>query len=175
VWKSNVGGMGDLLQVCLSVGSNLEPARNLRQAVEGLLRSEPVLGVSSAWETRPVGSAGPNFLNACVWMSTRLLPAEFAAQVIHPVEVELKRVRQPDKFAPRTIDVDVILWDGKPAKLENWTHAYTIVPLAELLPDLTHPHTGESLAAASIRLQAQEWIRRRPEVLRGLAPGRRGA
>jgi 2-amino-4-hydroxy-6-hydroxymethyldihydropteridine pyrophosphokinase len=110
-------------RVYLSLGSNIQPEENLPKAINLLSERGKILKLSSAWESRAVGSNGPNFLNACVLFSTQLLYAELKAQVAHPIEAQLGRKRTEDKYAPRTIDIDIILFDNESCNEKFWNQA----------------------------------------------------
>lgn len=164
-WKSNAAVTNDPHRVYLSLGSNIHPDLNLRWAIELLKTHGQVVAASTAWESRSVGAAGPNFLNACVEFSTPLLAPGIVEKVIRPIESVLGRTRTTDRNASRPIDIDIVLFDGRPVRLEYWEQAFMIVPLAELLPDYVHPVWHESLARLSERLRSETWIIPRREIL----------
>ncbi len=148
----------------LSLGSNIDPEHNLRRAVVLLREQTQLLALSRVWQSHAVGSEGPDFLNVCAWVRTPFTAAEFKAQVIQPIEVALGRRRSADRFAPRTIDIDPILEDGKPWG-ELTFQAFVIVPLAELVPDLHYPPNAPyTLAELAARLRTETWIVPRPEI-----------
>lgn len=157
--------MNDLHQAYLSIGSNIEPEFHLPKAIEMLRDFGEVKAVSSAWESQAFGSDGPNFLNACVLFITDLRPYDLKEQVIRPIEAKLVRVRNTDKNAPRTIDLDIVLFDKKPLNVDYWEYAFVVVPLAELIPDYPHPVSGEKLSRVSGQLQSQTWIVKREDVI----------
>jgi 2-amino-4-hydroxy-6-hydroxymethyldihydropteridine diphosphokinase len=157
--------MADFHRAYLNIGSNIRPEANLPRALEMLRQHGQVPAVSQAWETRAVGSAGPNFLNACVLFLTPLSAGDLKTQVINPIEDGLGRVRGDDRNAPRTIDLDIALYDDTPLHLNNWENAFLLVPLAELAPELRHPMTGERLSDAAERVLRVTWIIPRPDVI----------
>ena len=59
-------------EACLLLGSNIEPEKNIVQAVVHLQRLLTVLQVSSAWQSDAMGSSGPDFLNAALLVTTPL-------------------------------------------------------------------------------------------------------
>lgn len=145
-------------QVYLSLGSNIEPEQNLPRAVHLLREKTQVVAISHAWQSHAVGSDGPDFLNACLQVITPLSVQEFREQVIHPVEMVLGRKRTADKFAPRTIDIDILFYDEEPFG-DFLHHAFVVVPLAEIAPDLRHPLAyHQSMAELAARLRSQTWI-----------------
>lgn len=149
----------------LSIGSNIEPETNLPKAIDLLQKYGEILKVSSAWESEAVGSEGPNFLNACVLFSTPLLQTELKEQVIHPIEAKLGRQRSADKYAPRTIDIDIVLFDNQLCNEKFWKQAFVIIPLAEIYPEYQNPTTQESILETATRLRQNTWMEKRPEVL----------
>jgi 2-amino-4-hydroxy-6-hydroxymethyldihydropteridine diphosphokinase len=152
-------------QAYLSLGSNIEPEMNLPKAIQLLLEYGEVRKVSSVWESEAVGSEGPNFLNACVLFITPLLYPELKERVINPVEAKLGRKRSADKFAPRTIDIDIVLFDDKSCNDKFWKQAFVVVPLAEIYPNYQNPIAPESIAETATRLRQKIWMETRPQVL----------
>lgn len=157
--------MDELHEAYLNIGSNIEPERHLRQAIRLLREHGEVKAISNAWQSHAFGSNGPDFLNACVLFLTPLDAHALKEQIIRPIEARLGRVRGGDKFAPRTIDIDIILFDEEPFGWEFWSNAFVVVPLADLLPDFHHPQNYEKLAEVAAHLRHQTWIVSRPDVL----------
>ncbi|MBM3123770.1 MAG: 2-amino-4-hydroxy-6-hydroxymethyldihydropteridine diphosphokinase [Chloroflexi bacterium] len=157
--------MNEFSRAYLSIGSNIEPEVHLPRALSMLRERGTVASTSSVWESRAVNSSGPNFLNACASFLTLLPPVEVKEQVIRPIEASLGRVRSADRNAPRTIDLDIVLYDDQPLNVDFWEYAFVIVPLAELVPGFIHPLRSETLARVSAQVQEQVWIVRRGEVL----------
>jgi 2-amino-4-hydroxy-6-hydroxymethyldihydropteridine diphosphokinase len=153
-------------QAYLSLGSNIEPEMNLPKAIDLLHGYGKILEVSNAWESEAVGSDGPNYLNACVLFITPLFFVELKEQVIHPIEEKLGRKRSEDKYAPRTIDIDIVLFDDQLCNDKFWNQAFVVVPLAEIYPKFQNPFTQESIIETATRLRQNIWMERRPEVLR---------
>jgi 2-amino-4-hydroxy-6-hydroxymethyldihydropteridine diphosphokinase len=157
--------MNSLHRAYLNLGSNIQPELNLSKGIDLLKNYGEIKAVSHVWESKSVGYDGPNFLNACVLFLTESHPENLKAEIIHPIEAELGRVRGADKNMPRTMDIDVVLFDETPVmKPEYWDSAFVIVPLAELLPDFIHPVHKEKLSRYSEQLQNQVWIVKREDV-----------
>lgn len=160
--------MDDLHEIYLNIGSNIEPERHLQEAIRLLREHGQVKAISNAWQSHAFGSDGPDFLNACVLFLNPLTSRELKEQVIRPIETKLGRVRSEDRFAPRTIDIDIILIDDEPFGWEFWSNAFVVVPLADLLPDFHHPLNYETLDRVAEHIRRQTWIVARPEVLRNV-------
>ncbi len=153
-------------RVFISLGSNINPAANLRTCLSLLREKCDVQAVSPIYETAPVGyTAQENFLNAAVLVHTELSPAQFRAAVIVPIERALQRVRDPyNKNAPRTIDLDIALWENEAFDFgEKPWHVpdkdivrfiHVARPLADLAPDTVHPEDGRTLAQIAAELPA---------------------
>lgn len=166
--------------VLVSLGSNVEPEVNLPRAVELLTRRLPVLAVSRVYRTAPVGAPGPPFLNAAVLVSTRLPPARLKLEVLRPVEARLGRRRTADRNAPRTIDLDIALYDD--LILEDRlvgvtlpdpdlaTCAHVALPLADVAPQVRDPVSGRTLGEIAATFRGSPGIRPEPGCV--LVPGR---
>lgn len=166
--------MNELHRMILSLGSNIGADVHLPKAIQMLCEVGRVEAVSSVWESESVGFDGPNFLNACVLFRTPLAPVEFKEKVIRPIEATLGRVRSAEKNAPRTIDIDMVLYDDRPLNTEFWEYAFVSVPLAELIPGFIHPANGEILSQFADQLQGQVWMRKREDVFISSTALRRG-
>lgn len=153
-------------RVAVILGSNIEREQNIPAAVRLLAGAAKVTGVSTVYETSAVGEhEQPGYFNAVVLLETELEPAELKDGLLSDVEQRLGRRRTADKFAPRTIDLDIVAYDddafdytpkdGRPRHLPDsdlLRYPHTAVPMAELLPDARHPETGEMFRAIADRL-----------------------
>ena len=167
----------------LSLGSNIDAARNLVAAVRLLREAGRVVAVSCVYETPAVGAPGqPPFLNAAVQLETPLGPGAFKDGVIGRIERALGRTRDPrNRAAPRTIDIDIALWTSGDAGVETppphpdvVRRAHVAVPLADIAPARVLPGDGRPLAAVAGGLRARDAaLRPRPDVdLRAAAYGK---
>jgi 2-amino-4-hydroxy-6-hydroxymethyldihydropteridine diphosphokinase len=154
---------GSQHQVCLLLGSNIRPERNLPLAVQQLGSRMAILRASSVWESQAVGARGPNFLNAALLCETPLGAEALKWQVLRPLEARMGRVRNKDKNAPRPIDFDIITVDGRLHDPVLWLYSFRAVPVAELLPDLKSA-TGETLAEAARRLRVELPVKQRRDI-----------
>jgi len=145
----------------VAVGSNLDPETHILAALRALQARVQVRAVSAFYQTpalpAPAGSIGPQpapfFLNGVFRIETALEPRAVKFAVLRPIEAGLGRVRTADRYAPRTLDLDLIL-HGRTVALERdlrlpdpgiRTRNFIAVPLLELAPDLVLPDTGERL------------------------------
>ena len=165
-------------RVYLLLGSNVEPERNLPAAV-AKLRDHGLIAVSPAYETIPVGTDHPAvFLNAAALIETSLGPEAVKLEVCADIETSLGRARNPhDRFAPRTIDLDIALWNDAILVVlgsavpdpDILRHLHAARPLADMAPNLVHPGDGRTLAAIANALESagesRHFPRPRPDVI----------
>ena len=153
-------------RVYLSLGSNIDPEANLKAAIRLLQQQTRVLALSSVYRSAPQGFADQaDFLNMAVLLRTALMPGPFKQEIIAGVEAALGRLRDPgNKNAPRTIDLDIALWDdavfdygAKPWHIPDPDiprFAHVAVPLADLAPDYIHPESRRTLAQIAAALDS---------------------
>ena len=152
--------------VFVSLGSNIEPEKNMIAALALLRQWTTVLRHSPVYRTAPQGfAAQAHFFNMAVQAHTSRSPEQFKSQVIDRIETALGRVRDPrNKNAPRTIDLDISLWnDGileygeRPWKIPDpdiRRFAHVARPLADIAPDYRHPEAGVALRDIAAALDA---------------------
>ena len=138
--------MGDT--VFLSLGSNLGDRKAyLKKAIVLLKKSGvKILKESSVYETEPMYYENQNkFLNQVIKVETELTPFELL-KLINGIEKVLKRERLIPK-GPRTIDIDILLWEDKIIKSEKLTIPHPLMlerdfvlrPLLEIEENVVHP------------------------------------
>ena len=144
----------------VAAGSNIEPERNLPAALRRLRTRLEVERLSAIYRTPPVEAPGtPDFWNAAIRVRTDLAPGVVKHEILRPIEAELGRVRGDDPNAPRTIDLDLVLWSG--GALDDRADkvrlpepdlarvAHLAVPVAEVAPGWVDPTSGASLAVVA--------------------------
>ena len=136
----------------ISLGSNIEPEKNLSLALKMLADEVVLLKQSSIWQTPAVGSNGPDYLNAAVLIQSPLSPDLLKSQVLSSIELKLGRIRTNNKNEDRSIDLDIVMVDGKCLDEDLWTQAHVAVPASELIPDCNNSQSGETLSQAAQRL-----------------------
>jgi 2-amino-4-hydroxy-6-hydroxymethyldihydropteridine diphosphokinase len=137
-------------RVFIGIGSNIDPARNVRGALEALRRSFGEVAVSPVYESAAVGFEGDNFYNLVAAFDTDI-GIEDLARRLTDIEDHHGRVRTEPKFSSRPLDLDLLLYgdlvlDTPKLHLprdEITRYAFVLRPLADLAPDLRHPVGGE--------------------------------
>jgi 2-amino-4-hydroxy-6-hydroxymethyldihydropteridine diphosphokinase len=148
----------------VGLGSNLgDREHNLREALR-LLEAEPgvhVVAVSTLRETDPVGYLDqPRFLNAACAIETTLAPQELLTRLL-AVERRLGRERTVPRYGPRTVDLDLLLYENQLIDEPGLTvphprlaeRRFVLEPLAELDPTLVLPD-GRGVSALLERSSA---------------------
>ena len=153
-----------LHQVCLLLGSNIRPERNIPHAVDLLQEQLTILKISSIWESASVNCCYPDYLNLAASVLTEHSADELKKQVLRPSEAQMGRMRTEDKNASRTIDIDIILFDCIVMDPELWLHVHRATPVAELFPDIISD-SGERLIDTARRLAQSTPIQVRADIL----------
>ena len=149
----------------LNLGSNIQPETNVPKALKLLSNYGEVQKNSNVWESEAVGTAGPNYLNVCILFRSPYSQLNLKKEIIQNIEAELGRKRSEDKFAARTIDIDIVLFDDVFVNKDFWKLAYIIVPLAEIYPEYSNPETRETVQEIATRLRQEVWLETRRGVL----------
>ena len=149
----------------LSLGSNIKPEINLVRAVQLLQNHGVIKKISTAWESESVGAPGPNYLNACLCLSTFMDWLQLKEQILLPIEKQLGRIRNENRFVPRTMDIDVVLFDDKSCGDKYWEQAFVVIPLAEIYPTFQNPLTHEPIEQTAKRLRTEIWMKAHEAVL----------
>lgn len=132
--------------VYVAAGSNVEPERHVALAVAEIARQFPGARCSPWYRNRAVGFDGADFINLVVGFTTAL-PVRALLERLHAVEAHCGRPRDAPRWAPRTMDLDVLLYgdlvcDEPGLKLPRpdlLKRAYMLGPLAALAPEVMHP------------------------------------
>lgn len=142
-----------MARVYLSLGSNQEPHRYLHAALQELRDHFGKLDVSPAYRNAAVGFDGPDFINLAVGLDTDLAPIALN-EWLHALEDRHGRLRNVPRYADRTLDVDIVLYDDLvtqgPGHLDiprkELRHAFVLKPIADIAPQLRHPVSGRTMA-----------------------------
>ncbi|WP_108944350.1 2-amino-4-hydroxy-6-hydroxymethyldihydropteridine diphosphokinase [Shewanella halifaxensis] len=139
-----------MAKIFISLGSNIEPESHLKAALIDLGHHFDKLELSSVYESEAVGFDGTNFLNMVVAAETNMT-IEQVVSCFKQIEQDHGRVKGAKKFAPRTLDIDLLLYDDvvsqQPIELpraEILYNAFVLWPLAEIAPHLHHPVVKQS-------------------------------
>ncbi|CAM3898740.1 2-amino-4-hydroxy-6-hydroxymethyldihydropteridine diphosphokinase [Xenorhabdus thuongxuanensis] len=145
-----------MTRVYIAIGSNLaDPLQQVNNALAALSKIPDTTFVvrSSFYRTKPMGPQDqPDYLNLAVALETQL-PPEALLDHTQAIELEQGRVRKGERWGPRTLDLDIMLFGNHIINTERLTvphyglkqREFMLYPLAEIAPDLVFPD-GETLA-----------------------------
>lgn len=140
-----------MARVYLSLGSNIERHKHIRNALQALSGLYGQLALSNVYESEAVGFEGDNFYNLVVGFDTDLSVAELQTQ-IKQIEDDNGRLRDGPKFSARTLDIDILTYgdftgvdSGVQLPRDEITkNAFVLLPLSEIAAEELHPELGLS-------------------------------
>jgi 2-amino-4-hydroxy-6-hydroxymethyldihydropteridine diphosphokinase len=156
----------------VSLGSNIEPEKYLPLAVARLRGLGRLIACSRVYQNPAIASEPqPDYLNAAVLIETQLLPLEIRTR-LREIETQLNRVRIADKFAPRTIDLDLCLYGDLQMESPELTlpdpdiqkRPHLALTLAEIHPHQKYPGSTRTLTEIASSLQQGVDFTERPDV-----------
>ena len=123
-------------EVVIGLGSNIDPEANLEQAVQEL-KSRFKVSKRSQWtRTKPIGIQDqPDFYNGALLMETELEQQSLKKE-LKRIEDILGRDRSLPKFGPRTIDLDILIWNKKVVDEDYYKRDFLRKGVEEIIPNL---------------------------------------
>lgn len=143
--------------VYIGLGANLEqPLQQLKNAAVSLasIPQTTVVAISSLYGSKPMGPQDqPDYVNAVAHLTTNLSPHQLLDELQH-IEQTQGRTRKAERWGPRTLDLDILLYGNLVLADERLTvphygmhvREFVVYPLAEIAPHLELPLHG-SLAS----------------------------
>ena len=139
-------------EVYVAAGSNLDPERRLAQAAQELERTFAPVRFSPWYRNRAVGFSGPDFINFVAGFTSRW-PARQVLARLHEIELQCGRLRDDPKWAPRAMDLDLLLYGElvceepglRLPRPDLMVRPYMLGPLADIAPGLVHPTAGVTI------------------------------
>ena len=140
-----------MAKIYISIGSNIDAENHIGKLI-----------CSSVYESEAVGFDGDNFLNLVVSLKTDD-DVLAVVKVLRKIEDENGRLRSGPRFSPRTVDLDLLLYDDLILKDEDLDiprdeitkNAFVLLPLEEIAPQLIHPETGLTMCDHWIRFDKE--------------------
>ena len=119
-------------RAAVGIGANIEPEKHIAEARRLLRELCAVLAESRLVRTAPLGAAGqPDFLNGVILIETPLDASGFKL-CLRGIEARLYRQRNENPNAPRTIDLDILVWNGEVVDPDVCERAFLREGLAEV-------------------------------------------
>ena len=155
--------------VLVAAGSNIDPQANLCRALDVLEQYFAPLQVSRAYANAAVGFEGADFVNLVVGFATGLPVAAVIAH-LHEAEAACGRERNAPKWAPRAMDLDILLFGDtvciEPGLIlprpDLLRRPYMLGPAAEIAPDWVHPTAHRSLGELWTQMRQRDAHELRP-------------
>jgi len=140
--------------VYLGLGSNVDAENNLRSALEYLQSEFGEVERSPVYRSKAVGFSGDDFLNACCRIETSMSPGVLK-DWIATLENTHGRDRGLPKFADRTLDIDILLYDDLCGNFDGLelprdeilNYAHVLKPLSDIAGARTYPGRNQTIQA----------------------------
>lgn len=135
-----------MVDVYVAAGSNIEPVKYLAAALAALDAAFGPLTVSPAYRNQAVGFEGADFVNLVVRFATGEPVAEVRRR-LQEIEARCDRPREAPKWAPRTMDLDILLYGAQVSSEPGLVlprpdlvrRTYMLKPMVDIAPEVEHP------------------------------------
>lgn len=143
------------IEAYVAMGSNIDPAAHVLEAGRQLLGHLDVTDVSTLYQSVPKDGVGQShFINGVFRIAAKVEPLDLKYRILRKIETDLGRIRSADKCAPRTIDLDLILFGDRVVMTDAFTlpdpdiyeYNHIAVPLLEVAPHLVLPDQNRAVS-----------------------------
>jgi 2-amino-4-hydroxy-6-hydroxymethyldihydropteridine diphosphokinase len=151
--------MTKLIDVFVSVGSNIKPNKNIVMALDKLKQYVNVVAVYTFYQTKAIDKPNQaDFVNGVFHIQTDIHPRKLKFDILRKIESDLGRIRSDDKYADRTIDLDITIYGDMVINERDLVipdkdikkRPFIAIPLLELSPSLILPDTREMLSSLDV-------------------------
>ena len=140
-----------MARVYVGIGSNVDRTNNVARAIDELQGRFDDLRLSGIYESDPVGFKGDPFFNVVVSFTSGESPWKLVS-IFRGIEAECGRRRDDPQLGPRTLDLDLLLYDDRIINRDGVViprheiseYAFVLCPMAEIAGAQRHPVTGVS-------------------------------
>ena len=154
-----------MARVFIGIGSNQgDRLALISQAARALGAAEGtrVVQMATIRETEPLGPPQEPYLNTVVEVETERTPEELL-RALQDVERRLGRAPSPQRWGPRVIDLDLLLYDDRVIRRPDLSiphprmheRDFVLEPLAQLAPEVIHPVLRQSVASLRDQVASQ--------------------
>lgn len=142
-----------MARIFVSIGSNQERKQRIQAGITRLGQRLGEVLISPVYETAAVGFDGDPFLNLVVGFDSQASPEELN-HWFKKIEADQGRLAGEKKFAPRTLDLDLLLYGDRVQQQaglqlprdEIEKYAFVLQPLADIAPDSLYPGRERTFA-----------------------------
>jgi len=156
-------------EALVGVGSNVDPEKNILSALPRILSAVEVVAASRFYRNpafSPDRRKLPPFVNGVLKIRTSHTPRDLKYGVLRGIERRVDRRRTGDRFGPRTLDLDLLVYGNLEVDSEELTlpapdisvHTFWAVPLAELLPEFCPPRSSLPMKELVHNLDARSMV-----------------
>ena len=125
-------------QVIIGVGSNIDPDKNICLARDIIKSNFYWLSETPPVKTKAIGdSEAADYLNCCYFIETKLQISELKKKLVG-IENQLGRIRNTEIIQPRSIDLDIVIWNEKVVDEDFYSRDFLRKAVLELLPELKY-------------------------------------
>ena len=135
----------------IGLGSNIEPEEHLLKGAQSIRRRFPHVNFSAVYHSKAVGMEGDDFLNACCLLSD-VPEREQLIEWLKQIEDEHGRDRSEGSWKPRTLDLDLLVYDDEVLDDDLHRYAHVYVPAAELIPVEAPNHENSVVKKVELNL-----------------------
>lgn len=155
-----------LAKAYIAIGSNIDPETNVKKALLLLKNRMRITKLSTVYLTKAIPPTQPDYYNCVVETITNLDPVHIKFEILRKIEEELGRVRGIDKYSPRTIDLDLVLYGNLVINKNDLIlpdpeiekRAFIAIPMYELNNDLVIPGLNKALKEIVKKFTKNEMI-----------------
>ena len=120
-------------EVIIGIGSNLDAENNIRRVLEILADKFELVKVSEFVKTKPIGiTEQPDFTNGAAKIRT-ILNHNILENILKQIEDQMGRNRTVQKFGPRCIDLDIVVWNGEIVDDDYYTRDFLKKSVQEII------------------------------------------
>jgi 2-amino-4-hydroxy-6-hydroxymethyldihydropteridine diphosphokinase len=153
----------------VGVGSNVDPEKNILAALPEIESRVQVLEASRFYRNpaiAPDRRERPPFVNGVLKIRTALTPSDLKHGVLCDVERKMQRIRTGDRYGPRTLDLDLLVYGDLEVESDGIllpdpdisVQPFWVVPLAELVPEMRPPNTALSMKELVRTLDTRSFV-----------------
>ncbi len=125
-------------QVIIGVGSNIEPDKNICLARDIIKANFYWLSETLPVKTKAIGNTeAADYFNCCYFIETKLQISELKNKLVD-IENQLGRIRNTEIIQPRSIDLDIVIWNRKVVDEDFYSRDFLRKAVLELLPELKY-------------------------------------
>jgi len=123
----------------IGLGSNINPEENIGKARDAIAGEFKVIKSSSFVETEPIGFIDQDkFINGALLIETDMDERSLKSR-LKKLESSLGRVKTENRYGPRTIDLDILVWNGEVVDEEVYEREFLVRSIEELIPGIEIP------------------------------------